>query len=130
MAIAQLLPSALSQASRLMPQVTAGTSRCSHAAPLLAGTIINIGSIAGYVSQPFWAAYSASKSALMSATDAMRPELKPCGVKVVYCAPGEQRCLTAFPLLAAAAEILTSATTLSPTAVAVVCIPVPPWPSS
>eukprot|EP00882_Tetradesmus_deserticola_P007538 GHRQ01007939.1.p2 GENE.GHRQ01007939.1~~GHRQ01007939.1.p2 ORF type:complete len:128 (+),score=37.39 GHRQ01007939.1:454-837(+) len=24
----------------------------------------------------------------MSATDAMRPELKPCGVKVVYCAPG------------------------------------------
>jgi short-subunit dehydrogenase len=54
-----------------------------------AGTIINIGSIASYTSQPFWAAYSASKSALMSVTDAMRTELKPFGIKVVYCAPGE-----------------------------------------
>ncbi|WIA20846.1 hypothetical protein OEZ85_005196 [Tetradesmus obliquus] len=52
------------------------------------GTIINIGSIASYTSQPFWAAYSASKAALMSVTDAMRTELKPLGVKVVYCAPG------------------------------------------
>lgn len=55
---------------------------------LVAGTIINIGSIASYTSQPFWAAYSASKSAVMSLTDAMRTELKPLGVRVVYCAPG------------------------------------------
>jgi 1-acylglycerone phosphate reductase len=59
---------------------------------LTSGTIINIGSIASYTSQPFWAAYSASKSALMSVTDAMRTELKPLGVKVVYCAPGESCC--------------------------------------
>lgn len=53
------------------------------------GTIINIGSIASYSSQPFWSAYSASKSALMSLTDAMRTELKPFNIKVVYCAPGK-----------------------------------------
>eukprot|EP00775_Hariotina_reticulata_P009319 gene9318-9484_t len=52
------------------------------------GTIINVGSIASYTAQPFWGAYSASKSALQSATDSLRQELKPFGVKVVYCAPG------------------------------------------
>lgn len=56
------------------------------------GTIINIGSIASYSSQPFWSAYSASKSALMSLTDALRTELKPFGIKVVYCAPGRRSC--------------------------------------
>lgn len=53
------------------------------------GTVINIGSIASYTSQPFWSAYSASKSAMMSLTDAMRVELKPFGIRVVYCSPGE-----------------------------------------
>eukprot|EP00775_Hariotina_reticulata_P009320 gene9320-9485_t len=52
------------------------------------GTIVNVGSIASYSSQPFWGAYSASKSALQAVTDAMRVELQPFGIRVVYCAPG------------------------------------------
>eukprot|EP00879_Flechtneria_rotunda_P004707 GHRR01004971.1.p1 GENE.GHRR01004971.1~~GHRR01004971.1.p1 ORF type:complete len:284 (+),score=63.50 GHRR01004971.1:120-971(+) len=59
-----------------------------HMVKQRSGTIINIGSIAGYTSQPFWSAYSPSKSAVMSFTDALRNELKPFGVRVVYCAPG------------------------------------------
>lgn len=52
------------------------------------GAIINIGSIASYSFQPFWAAYNASKAALMAATDTLRCELQPFGVRVVYVAPG------------------------------------------
>lgn len=53
------------------------------------GLIINITSIAGYMGLPFRGGYSASKGALMLATEAMRMEVKPFGIEMTCIAPGD-----------------------------------------
>ncbi|KAI7835224.1 hypothetical protein BX661DRAFT_138689 [Kickxella alabastrina] len=52
------------------------------------GTIVNIGSIEGYVSSPWSGHYAASKAAVHTLSDALRIELAPFKVKVVVVAPG------------------------------------------
>ncbi len=56
-----------------------------------AGTIVNIGSLAGLISIPFQAAYSASKYAVEGLTEALSAEARPFGVRVVLVAPGDFR---------------------------------------
>ncbi|GGE11582.1 SDR family oxidoreductase [Psychroflexus salis] len=53
------------------------------------GQIINITSIAGYMGLPFRGYYSASKSALITLTEALRLELKNTKIKVSCLAPGD-----------------------------------------
>ncbi|KAI9099249.1 hypothetical protein DFS34DRAFT_616898 [Phlyctochytrium arcticum] len=55
------------------------------------GRIINIGSAAGVVTAPTSGLYSASKAALMMATEALRMELRPFGIGVSAIAPGAIR---------------------------------------
>ncbi|MBD1872416.1 SDR family oxidoreductase [Nodosilinea sp. FACHB-131] len=52
------------------------------------GTIVNVGSISGFVTTPFAGAYSASKAALHSLSEALRMELAPFGIHVVIVKPG------------------------------------------
>lgn len=47
------------------------------------GTIVNIASVVGAVCTPLSGAYCSSKAAVLSASDALRMELKPFGIKVV-----------------------------------------------
>ncbi|VFQ46747.1 SDR family NAD(P)-dependent oxidoreductase [Desulfoluna butyratoxydans] len=53
-----------------------------------AGHIINIGSVSGILPTPFSGAYAASKAAFHAASDALRLELAPFGIKVVIVQPG------------------------------------------
>lgn len=53
------------------------------------GRIINIASIAGYMGLPFRGAYSASKSALLLMSEALRMELKPFKIEVCTISPGD-----------------------------------------
>ena len=53
------------------------------------GLIINITSIGGYMGLPYRGIYSASKSALGIATEALRMEVKQFGISVVTLAPGD-----------------------------------------
>ena len=53
------------------------------------GLIINITSIAGYMGLPFRGAYSASKGALETLTEAFRMELKPFNIEMTNVAPGD-----------------------------------------
>lgn len=53
------------------------------------GTIINITSIAGYMGLPYRGYYSASKSALEIATEALRMENKQFHLNIVNVAPGD-----------------------------------------
>ena len=55
------------------------------------GTIVNVSSIAGLVSLPFQAFYSASKFALEGMTEALRMEVRPFGIHVVLVEPGDTR---------------------------------------
>lgn len=55
------------------------------------GRIVNMSSQAGRVSFPYMAAYNASKYALEAASDALRLELAPFGVRVVLIEPGRIR---------------------------------------
>jgi NAD(P)-dependent dehydrogenase (short-subunit alcohol dehydrogenase family) len=55
------------------------------------GTIVNMSSIAGRVSLPFQAFYSASKFALEGMTEALRMEVRPFGIHVVLVEPGDTR---------------------------------------
>ena len=55
------------------------------------GTIINVSSIAGRRSSPGSGYYSATKSALEAASDALRKEVAPLGVRVVVVEPGAFR---------------------------------------
>ena len=52
------------------------------------GMIVNVGSIAGKVTLPWFTMYSASKYALGSWTDGLRMELKPYGVHAMIVCPG------------------------------------------
>jgi len=52
------------------------------------GTIVNVSSVAGRVPIPFAAPYCASKHALEAASDALRVELWPFGIRVVLVEPG------------------------------------------
>jgi len=52
------------------------------------GKIVNIASVAGILSTPFSGAYSASKAALRSWSDAMRLELAPFNIAVLTVDPG------------------------------------------
>jgi NAD(P)-dependent dehydrogenase (short-subunit alcohol dehydrogenase family) len=55
------------------------------------GRVVMISSIGGRVAQPTYGAYSGSKFALEAASDALRRELAPHGVKVVIVEPGAVR---------------------------------------
>jgi short-subunit dehydrogenase len=52
------------------------------------GRIINIGSVSGKISSPFFSALCASKFALEALNDALRMELHPWGIEVVLIEPG------------------------------------------
>ena len=52
------------------------------------GRIVNVSSIGGKFAAPFVGAYASSKFALEAASDALRIELRPSGVKVVLIEPG------------------------------------------
>jgi NAD(P)-dependent dehydrogenase (short-subunit alcohol dehydrogenase family) len=52
------------------------------------GTIVNVSSLAGKVTVPFAGAYSASKHAIESISDALRVELAPWRIRVVVVEPG------------------------------------------
>ena len=53
------------------------------------GVVIFIGSLGGRFALPFQAHYSATKAALAAASDALRMELKPLGVRVTCVEPGD-----------------------------------------
>lgn len=55
------------------------------------GQIINIGSVAGYVSLPFQGLYSASKAALLAYSKTLRNELRPHNINVSVIEPGDIR---------------------------------------
>jgi NAD(P)-dependent dehydrogenase (short-subunit alcohol dehydrogenase family) len=55
------------------------------------GRIINLGSVSGRVTFPFMGAYSASKYAVRSLSDALRVELAPFGVSVILVEAGPIR---------------------------------------
>ena len=55
------------------------------------GMIVNISSIAGKMTLPWFTMYSASKFALGSMTDGLRMELKPYGVRAMTVCPGYVR---------------------------------------
>lgn len=52
------------------------------------GTVVNISSVSGVMTTPFAGPYCASKAAFNAASDALRMELKPLGVRVVTVQPG------------------------------------------
>jgi NAD(P)-dependent dehydrogenase (short-subunit alcohol dehydrogenase family) len=67
---------------------------CRAALPALKktkGIIISISSVAGILSIPFQALYSASKAALEAMSEALRLEVKPFGVRVCLVEPGDTR---------------------------------------
>ena len=53
------------------------------------GTIINIGSAAGYQPMPHFAAYSATKSYVINFTEAMSEENRPFGLRIFAVSPGD-----------------------------------------
>lgn len=53
------------------------------------GLIINVTSIAGYMGLPFRGIYSATKSALEIASEALRMEVKNFGIEITNVAPGD-----------------------------------------
>jgi short-subunit dehydrogenase len=51
------------------------------------GTVVLIGSAAGFAPQPYFATYSATKAALCALAEALRYELEPHGVRVALVVP-------------------------------------------
>lgn len=58
---------------------------------LAQGRVVNIGSIGGRMSMVMGGPYSASKFAMEAVTDALRMELKSCGIEVIIIEPGAIR---------------------------------------
>jgi len=54
-----------------------------------AGTIVNVSSLAGLISQPFVGMYCATKFAVEGVTEALRMEVRPFGIHVVMIEPGD-----------------------------------------
>ncbi len=52
------------------------------------GTVINVSSVSGVMTTPFSGPYCASKAAFNAASDALRQELKPLGIRVITVQPG------------------------------------------
>ncbi|KAJ2015634.1 hypothetical protein GGI13_007003 [Coemansia sp. RSA 455] len=65
---------------------------CRAVAPIMMdcrqGTIVNVGSVAGYAASPWFGHYTATKAAVHAYSDSLRMELAPFGVNVVVVAPG------------------------------------------
>lgn len=55
------------------------------------GLIVNISSVAALLTVPYQSMYSASKSALESATESLRMELRPFGINVAMILPGDTK---------------------------------------
>jgi short-subunit dehydrogenase len=53
------------------------------------GTIVNIGSAAGYQPMPHFAAYAASKSFVVAFTEAVSEENRPFGLRILAVSPGD-----------------------------------------
>ncbi|HTO21807.1 MAG TPA: SDR family NAD(P)-dependent oxidoreductase [Spirochaetia bacterium] len=68
---------------RLCRQVVPQMRRQGH------GTIINVGSLAGFQAIPFQGFYSASKFAVEGISEALSMELKPFGIRVCVVEPGD-----------------------------------------
>jgi 3-oxoacyl-[acyl-carrier protein] reductase len=64
-----------------------------------AGTVVNIASTNGLMSEPQFAAYNASKAALISLTETMAVEWAPAGIRVNAIAPGWIRTPLSEPFL-------------------------------
>jgi NAD(P)-dependent dehydrogenase (short-subunit alcohol dehydrogenase family) len=56
-----------------------------------AGTIVNVSSLAGLISQPFVGLYCATKFAVEGMSEALRIEVRPFGIHVVMIEPGDTR---------------------------------------
>ncbi len=83
----------LAEVRRLFETNLFGTLACLQAVvPVMrqqgSGTVINISSVAGYISVPYSGIYSASKHALNALGRAARMELKDTGVNVLTVCPG------------------------------------------
>jgi short-subunit dehydrogenase len=55
------------------------------------GTIINVGSVSGFIGVPFHGVYAATRHALAGYTEAMRLEVEAFGVRVVLIEPSAHR---------------------------------------
>lgn len=55
------------------------------------GRVVNVASLAGHITAPYWGVYSATKHAVEAVSDALRMEVKPLGVDVVIVEPGPVR---------------------------------------
>lgn len=58
------------------------------------GAIINVASLAGLISLPYMAEYAATKAFLVSFSEALAEELRPLGITIQVCCPGQTQ--TAF----------------------------------
>ncbi len=70
-------------------------SCCRYVLPIMRkqqnGLIVNISSVAGFISIPYQSMYSATKYALEAMTEALRLEVKPFKVNVSMIAPGDMK---------------------------------------
>lgn len=56
-----------------------------------AGAIINVASLAGFFAIPYFAEYGATKSFLITFSEAIAEEVRPFGVRIQACCPGKTR---------------------------------------
>lgn len=55
------------------------------------GRVVNVASLAGHITAPYWGMYSATKHAVEAISDALRMEVQPFNVDVVIVEPGPVR---------------------------------------